>query len=80
MEEKTKLAKFEICCPLYPLFERDHGYPPDFKLPPRIRPNDSLDLKNLTNVLKNALLYMEKNESKDQKRNICRICFKSIFS
>ena len=60
MDEKNDLALFEICCPLYPLFGRNIKYPKDFKLPPRMRPKDSLDLKKLTDVLKKSLLYADK--------------------
>ena len=66
MEEKNDSPSFEICCPLYPLFERDFGKPEGFKLPPRMRPNDSLDLKNLTKVLKESLLYTEVKENKEE--------------
>jgi hypothetical protein len=68
MEEKNDFASFEICCPLYPLFGRNIGYPKDFKLPPRMRPNDSLDLKKLTNVLKNSLLYVKKTKKRNRKK------------
>ena len=80
MEEKNDFASFEICCPLYPLFGRNIGYPKDFKLPPRMRPNDSLDLKKLTNVLKNSLLYVEKNEKKEQKEEISVVSVLSPYS
>ena len=68
MEEKNDLASFEICCPLYPLFKRNQGYPIGFKLPPRMRPNDSLNLKQLTEVLKKSLLYVEKRKTRMIKK------------
>lgn len=80
MEEKNDLASFEICCPLYPLFGRNTGYPKNFKLPPRMRPNDSLDLKKLTNVLKESLLYVEQNENKEQKEEISVVSVLSPYS
>ena len=80
MEEKNDSASFEICCPLYPLFLRGIPYPVDFKLPPRMRPNDSLDLKELTKVLKNSLLYAEENENKDQKEEISVVSVLSPYS
>ena len=80
MEEKNDSASFEICCPLYPLFPRNIGYPKDFKLPPRMRPNDSLDLKKLTNILKESLLYVEKNENKEQKEEISIVSVLSPYS
>ena len=80
MEEKNVLPSFEICCPLYPLFPRNTGYPGNFKLPPRMRPNDSLDLKKLTNVLKKSLLYKEKNETKEEKEEISVVSVLSPYS
>ena len=80
MEEKNVLPSFEICCPLYPLFPRNTGYPGNFKLPPRMRPNDSLDLKKLTNVLKESLLYKEKNETKEEKEEISVVSVLSPYS
>ena len=80
MVEKNDSASFEICCPLYPLFPRNIGYPKDFKLPPRMRPNDSLDLKKLTNILKESLLYTEKNENKEQKEEISVVSVLSPYS
>ena len=80
MEEKNNSASFEICCPLYPLFPRGIPYPKDFKLPPRMRPNDSLDLKNLTKVLKKSLLYTEKNETKEEKEEISVVSVLSPYS
>ena len=80
MEEKNDLASFEICCPLYPLFQRNEGYPIDFKLPPRMRPNDSLNLKQLTEVLKKSLLYVEKKENKDDKEEISVVSVLSPYS
>ena len=80
MEEKNVLPSFEICCPLYPLFPRDTGYPENFELPPRMRPNDSLDLKKLTNILKESLLYTEKNENKEQKEEISVVSVLSPYS
>ena len=80
MEEKNVLPSFEICCPLYPLFPRNTGYPKNFKLPPRMRPNDSLDLKKLTNVLKESLLYKEKNETKEEKEEISVVSVLSPYS
>ena len=80
MAEKNDSASFEICCPLYPLFPRNIGYPKDFKLPPRMRPNDSLDLKKLTNILKESLLYTEKNENKEQKEEISVVSVLSPYS
>ena len=80
MEEKNNLANFEICCPLYPLFGRNIGYPKNFKLPPRMRPNDSLDLKKLTDVLKKSLLYKEKNQKKEEKQEISVISVLSPYS
>ena len=80
MEEKNNLANFEICCPLYPLFERDTGYPEGFKLPPRMRPNDSLDLKKLTDVLKKSLLYPKNKENQDEKEEISVVSVLSPYS
>ena len=80
MEEKNDLASFEICCPLYPLFQRNEGYPIGFKLPPRMRPNDSLNLKQLTEVLKKSLLYVEKKENKDDKEEISVVSVLSPYS
>ena len=80
MVEKNDSASFEICCPLYPLFPRGIPYPKDFKLPPRMRPNDSLDLKNLTKVLKESLLYTEKNENKEGKEEISVVSVLSPYS
>ena len=80
MEEKNDLASFEICCPLYPLFERNIGKPKDFKLPPRMRPNDSLDLKKLTQVLKKSLLYTEKTKNKNEKEEISVVSVLSPYS
>ena len=80
MEEKNDLARFEICCPLYPLFGRNFGYPEGFKLPPRMRPNDSLDLKKLTDVLKQSLLYKEKKENKEEKEEISVVSVLSPYS
>ena len=80
MEEKNDLAKFEICCPLYPLFGRDIGYPDGFKLPPRMRPNDSLDLKKLTDVLKQSSLYTEKKENNEEKEEISVVSVLSPYS
>ena len=78
MEEKNDSPSFEICCPLYPLFERDFGKPEGFKLPPRMRPNDSLDLKKLTDVLKNSLLYSEKKG--EEKEDISVVSVLSPYS
>ena len=80
MEEKNDLARFEICCPLYPLFKRNVGYPRGFKLPPRMRPNDSLDLKKLTDVLKQSLLYPEKKENNEGKEEISVVSVLSPYS
>ena len=80
MEEKNDLARFEICCPLYPLFGRNFGYPEGFKLPPRMRPNDSLDLKKLTDVLKQSLLYPEKKENNEGKEEISVVSVLSPYS
>ena len=80
MEEENDLARFEICCPLYPLFGRNIGYPEGFKLPPRMRPNDSLDLKKLTDVLKQSLLYTEKKENKEEKEEISVVSVLSPYS
>ena len=80
MEEKNDLAKFEICCPLYPLFGRNIGYPDGFKLPPRMRPNDSLDLKKLTDVLKQSSLYTEKKENNQEKEEISVVSVLSPYS
>lgn len=80
MEEKNDLARFEICCPLYPLFGRNIGYPEGFKLPPRMRPNDSLDLKKLTDVLKQSLLYPEKKENNEGKEEISVVSVLSPYS
>ena len=80
MEEKNDLARFEICCPLYPLFKRNVGYPRCFKLPPRMRPNDSLDLKKLTDVLKQSLLYPEKKENNEGKEEISVVSVLSPYS
>lgn len=80
MEEKNDLASFEICCPLYPLFKRNIGYPKGFQLPPRMRPNDSLNLKKLTEVLKKSLLYVENKENKDGKEEISVVSVLSPYS
>ena len=80
MEEKNDLARFEICCPLYPLFGRNFGYPEGFKLPPRMRPNDSLYLKKLTDVLKQSLLYPEKKENNEGKEEISVVSVLSPYS
>ena len=80
MEEKNDLANFEICCPLYPLFKRNQGYPYDFKLPPRMRLNFSLNLKQLTEVLKKSLLYVEKKENQDDKEEISVVSVLSPYS
>jgi len=80
MEEKNDFAKFEICCPLYPLFGRNIGYPDGFKLPPRMRPNDSLDLKKLTDVLKQSSLYTEKKENNEEKEEISVVSVLSPYS
>ena len=64
--EKSELAKFEICCPLYPLFPRGEGYPPNYALPPRMRPNDCLNLKKLTSILKESLLFAEKSDENEE--------------
>ena len=80
MEEKNDFAKFEICCPLYPLFGRNIGYPDGFKLPPRMRPNDSLDLKKLTDVLKQSSLYTEKKENNQEKEEISVVSVLSPYS
>jgi hypothetical protein len=80
MEEKNDFSKFEICCPLYPLFGRDIGYPDGFKLPPRMRPNDSLDLKKLTDVLKQSSLYPEKKENNQEKEEISVVSVLSPYS
>ena len=80
MEEKNDLARFEICCPLYPLFGRNFGYPEGFKLPQRMRPNDSLDLKKLTDVLKQSLLYTEKKENQEEKEEISVVSVLSPYS
>ena len=80
MEEKNDLARFEICCPLYPLFGRNFGYPEGFKLPPRMRPNDSSDLKKLTDVLKQSLLYTEKKENQEEKEEISVVSVLSPYS
>ena len=80
MEEKNNLANFEICCPLYPLFGRNIGYPKDFKLPPRMRPYDSLDLKKLTDVLKKSLLYPKNKENQDEKEEISVVSVLSPYS
>ena len=78
MEEKNDSASFEICCPLYPLFKRDFGKPEFFKLPPRMRPKDSLDLKKLTDVLKKSLLYSEKKG--EEKEDISVVSVLSPYS
>ena len=80
MEEKNDSANFEICCPLYPLFKRYFGKPEGFKLPPRMRPNDSLDLKKLTDVLKKSLLYPDKKENNEEKEEISVVSVLSPYS
>ena len=80
MDEKNDLALFEICCPLYPLFGRNIEYPKDFKLPPRMRPKDSLDLKKLTDVLKKSLLYPDKKENNEEKEEISVVSVLSPYS
>ena len=74
-----EFVHYQVCCPLFPLFPRGDGYPKDYKLPPRMRPGDCLNLPKLTNILRESLLY-ESKRSEGDKSNICVVSVLSPYS
>lgn len=54
---------YYVTCPLFPLFPRNQGYSEGYHLPARMRPKDCVDLKKLTEIFRESLLYEEKYEN-----------------